>query len=168
MVDREPDENPIIDGGKANANLDYLGAKPRANAPKGFPLSMRASYATLLPSQYAGLPHQYMYPSTYLPTLGLIFPHSRPHPPSLFMITPRPMLRDPRGSYRCYRSRTGLPIPGQSLCSYGRCTQCSQGAATAAAVYYTLPQPLATTGATSSLAGAPPPYGAQAQDTRLQ
>ncbi|EEC19580.1 rrm motif containing protein, putative [Ixodes scapularis] len=41
MVDRDAaeravkDANPIIDGRKANVNLAYLGAKPRANAHNG-------------------------------------------------------------------------------------------------------------------------------------
>ncbi|KAH9373957.1 hypothetical protein HPB48_001133 [Haemaphysalis longicornis] len=45
MVDRDAAEravkeaNPIIDGRKANVNLAYLGAKPRANAHNGAALS---------------------------------------------------------------------------------------------------------------------------------
>ncbi|XP_065306417.1 RNA-binding protein 24-like isoform X1 [Dermacentor albipictus] len=95
MVDRDAAEravkeaNPIIDGRKANVNLAYLGAKPRANANNatflqhfccaGFPLSVRAGgYPTFLPSQYAGLHQPFVYPSAYLHTPSLILP---PHPP---------------------------------------------------------------------------------------
>uniref|UniRef100_A0A2R5LFA0 Putative rna-binding protein 24-b n=1 Tax=Ornithodoros turicata TaxID=34597 RepID=A0A2R5LFA0_9ACAR len=199
MVDRDAaeravkDANPIIDGRKANVNLAYLGAKPRANAQNGkllrrrvaaapyllcyhlprFPLSVRASYPTLLPSQYAGLPHQYMYPSTYLPTPGLILPSQPPLSPATFYDYAPAYAQGPQG-VRTGATGAELAYPFSASPSAAMAAAAAapyltpQGAAAAAAAYYTLPQPLATTGATSSLAGAPPPYGAQAQDTRLQ
>lgn len=103
MADRQAaerackDANPIIDGRKANVNLAYIGAKPRGNAQHGadpegfagvhgnpsdffdtgFPLPVRPGYPTLLPSQY-GLPPQYVYPSPYIASPGLV---SLPHTP---------------------------------------------------------------------------------------
>ena len=58
MVDAESaksaiqDPNPVIDGRKANVNLAYIGAKPRATTAAGEPLNslafaaLRASYNT--------------------------------------------------------------------------------------------------------------------------
>lgn len=72
------DANPIIDGRKANVNLAYIGAKPRGNAQHvaGFPLPVRPGYPTLLPGQY-GLPPQYVYPSPYIASPGLMpLPHT--------------------------------------------------------------------------------------------
>ncbi|XP_052250473.1 RNA-binding protein 38-like isoform X2 [Dreissena polymorpha] len=53
------DPNPIIDGRKANVNLAYLGAKPRA-----IPLAIKTGYPGVLPGQF-GIP-QYVYPSAYM------------------------------------------------------------------------------------------------------
>lgn len=51
------DPNPIIDGRKANVNLAYLGAKPRA-----LPLAIKTGIPSVLPGQF-GIP-QYMYPAS--------------------------------------------------------------------------------------------------------
>lgn len=55
------DPNPIIDGRKANVNLAYLGAKPRA-----IPLAIKTGIPGMLPGQF-GIP-QYVYPSAYMTT----------------------------------------------------------------------------------------------------
>ncbi|XP_045181874.1 RNA-binding protein 24-B-like isoform X2 [Mercenaria mercenaria] len=55
------DPNPIIDGRKANVNLAYLGAKPRA-----LPLAIKTGIPGVLPGQF-GIP-QYVYPSPYMTT----------------------------------------------------------------------------------------------------
>lgn len=55
------DPNPIIDGRKANVNLAYLGAKPRA-----LPLAIKTGIPGVLPGQF-GIP-QYVYPSAYMTT----------------------------------------------------------------------------------------------------
>jgi len=82
MADRQAAErackepNPIIDGRKANVNLAYLGAKPRATLP----FALKAGYPGYIQGQF-GLP-QYVYPSAaYVAaaaaaTPGVISPHS--------------------------------------------------------------------------------------------
>lgn len=47
---------PIFDRRNVNVNLSYLCIKATANLHKEFTLSVRASYTTLEPGQYAGLP----------------------------------------------------------------------------------------------------------------
>lgn len=65
------DPNPIIDGRKANVNLAYLGAKPRINASLPFAIKA-AGIPTVVPSSAYGYPAQYVYPSTYLTTQGVL------------------------------------------------------------------------------------------------
>lgn len=74
------DPNPIIDGRKANVNLAYLGAKPRAIQTGGgglaFPsFALKAGYPGYLQSQM-GL-QQLVYPSTLMTSQGL--PTASPH-----------------------------------------------------------------------------------------
>ncbi|XP_046560998.1 RNA-binding protein 24-A-like [Haliotis rubra] len=69
------DPNPIIDGRKANVNLAYLGAKPRGNLTSAsLPFAIKTGIP-MLPGQY-GFP-QYVYPSAYLASPGVLaMPHS--------------------------------------------------------------------------------------------
>lgn len=81
MVDRGAaerackDANPIIDGRKANVNLAYLGAKPRASQT-GLSVGVQQIHPTWAQRQY-GLAQQYLYPQTFLqPSLLLQSPLS--------------------------------------------------------------------------------------------
>ncbi|XP_037569977.2 RNA-binding protein 24-B isoform X2 [Dermacentor silvarum] len=205
MVDRDAAEravkeaNPIIDGRKANVNLAYLGAKPRANANNGFPLSVRgAGYPTFLPSQYAGLHQQFVYPSAYLHTPSLILP---PHPPlspaaaAFYDYGPSPFgpgaaaaaaSANQAAAAAAAAAELGYPfstspstaaLAAAAAASYlappppppTAAHHAGQAAAAAAAAYYTLQQPLGAV--TSGAAGSlsTMPYAAtQAQDARLQ
>ncbi|XP_069740866.1 RNA-binding protein 38-like isoform X3 [Narcine bancroftii] len=58
------DPNPIIDGRKANVNLAYLGAKPRA-VHTGFALGVQQIHPALI-QRPLGLTAQYLYPQTIL------------------------------------------------------------------------------------------------------
>lgn len=199
MVDRDAaeravkDANPIIDGRKANVNLAYLGAKPRANVHNGFPLSVRASYPTLLPSQYAGLPQQYVYPSAYLPTPSLILP---PHPPlspaaaaaaaAAFYDYGPPSFNPGAATMNMSQAAAAAaaaaaelgypfsPSPSTAALAAAAASYLApppHHPASAAAAYYALPQQLgAVTSSAGSLAAAAAssPYAAQPQDARLQ
>lgn len=201
MVDRDAAEravkeaNPIIDGRKANVNLAYLGAKPRANAHNGFPLSVRGAYPTLLPSQYAGLHQQFVYPSAYLPTPSLILP---PHPPlspatAAFYEYGAPSFgagaaavaaasANQAAAAAAAAAELGYPFsPSPSTAALAAAAAAGYlspppppGATghpggAAAAAYYTLQQPLgAMTGSGASSLATMPYAATQAQDTRLQ
>ncbi|KAM7292933.1 RNA-binding protein 24-A isoform X1 [Ixodes scapularis] len=240
MVDRDAaeravkDANPIIDGRKANVNLAYLGAKPRANAhndsiydlrhhlcdaatPRllicpdgrilfaetaaatisrdgastenaacGFPLSVRAGYPTLLPSQFTGMHQQYVYPSAYLPSPSLILPQHPPLSPAAAAAAAAAAFYDyvppsftPGGAAAAAAALDlGYPFsPNQSNALAAAAAHAAASylappphhpASAAAAAYYTLPQPLgAVTSAAGSLASTSP-YAAQVQDARLQ
>lgn len=73
------DPNPIIDGRKANVNLAYLGAKPRA-LPMGFqqidPLTMKAAdYSGYCAAQVPVVPqYRYMYPAAAYMTSQSMLP----------------------------------------------------------------------------------------------
>lgn len=189
MVDRDAaeravkDANPIIDGRKANVNLAYLGAKPRANAHNGFPLSVRAGYPTLLPSPFTGMHQQYVYPSAYLPSPSLILPQHPPLSPAAAAAAAAafydyvPPSFGPGGAAAAAMD-LGYPFsPNQSNALAAAAAHAAASylappphhpASAAAAAYYTLPQPLgAVTSAAGSLAAASP-YAAQVQDARLQ
>lgn len=192
MVDRDAaeravkDANPIIDGRKANVNLAYLGAKPRANAHNGFPLSVRAGYPTLLPSQFTGMHQQYVYPSAYLPSPSLILPQHPPLSPAAAAAAAAAAFYDyvppsftPGGAAAAAAALDlGYPFsPNQSNALAAAAAHAAASylappphhpASAAAAAYYTLPQPLGTvTSAAGSLASTSP-YAAQVQDARLQ
>ncbi|XP_077518016.1 RNA-binding protein 38-like isoform X2 [Amblyomma americanum] len=199
MVDRDAAEravkeaNPIIDGRKANVNLAYLGAKPRANAHNGFPLSVRgAGYPTFLPSQYAGLHQQFVYPSAYLPPASLILP---PHPPlspataAFYDYGPPPFGAGAAAAAASVNHAAAAAAAAAEL-GYPFSTSPSTAAlaaaaaasylappppaathpgGAAAAAYYTLQQPLgAVTGGAAGSLGTLPYAATQAQDTRLQ
>lgn len=81
MVDRGAaerackDANPIIDGRKANVNLAYLGAKPRASQT-GLSVGVQQIHPTWAQRQY-GLAQHYLYPQTFIqPSLLLQSPLS--------------------------------------------------------------------------------------------
>ncbi|XP_077559662.1 RNA-binding protein 38-like isoform X2 [Haemaphysalis longicornis] len=221
MVDRDAAEravkeaNPIIDGRKANVNLAYLGAKPRANAHNGgpcfgsddcrhlcreilvngFPLSVRGAYPTLLPSQYAGLHQQFVYPSAYLPSPSLILP---PHPPlspatAAFYEYGAPSFgagaaavaaasANQAAAAAAAAAELGYPFsPSPSTAALAAAAAAGylspppppaaagHPGGAAAAAYYTLQQPLgAMTGSGASSLATMPYAATQAQDTRLQ
>lgn len=82
MVDRGAaerackDANPIIDGRKANVNLAYLGAKPRASQTTGLSVGVQQIHPTWAQRQY-GLAQHYLYPQTFIqPSLLLQSPLS--------------------------------------------------------------------------------------------
>jgi len=73
------DPNPIIDGRKANVNLAYLGAKPRAQTGESaLPFALKAGIPGLVQSQY-GLP-QYIYPGGYIAASPSVLPMSAHSP----------------------------------------------------------------------------------------
>ncbi|XP_037277709.2 RNA-binding protein 38-like [Rhipicephalus microplus] len=204
MVDRDAAEravkeaNPIIDGRKANVNLAYLGAKPRANANNGFPLTVRGGgYPTFLPSQYAGLHQPFVYPSAYLPTPSLILP---PHPPLSPAAAAFYDYGPPFGpgaaaaaasvnqaaaaaaaaaelGYPFSTSPSTAALAAAAAASYlapqppphTTAHHAGPAAAAAAAAYYTLQQPLgAMTSGTAGSLSTMPYATTQAQDARLQ
>lgn len=61
------DPNPVIDGRKANVNLAYLGAKPRA-----LPFALKAGYPGFIQGGF-GYP-QYVLPSAYISSPGVTIP----------------------------------------------------------------------------------------------
>ncbi|XP_072412933.1 RNA-binding protein 38-like [Chiloscyllium punctatum] len=65
------DPNPIIDGRKANVNLAYLGAKPRA-IQTGFALGVQQIHPALI-QRPLGLTTQYVYPQAIVQP-GVILP----------------------------------------------------------------------------------------------
>ncbi|KAJ0036248.1 hypothetical protein NQD34_004925 [Periophthalmus magnuspinnatus] len=69
------DANPIIDGRKANVNLAYLGAKPRASQTS-LSVGVQQIHPSWAQRQY-GLAQHYLYPQTFLqPSLLLQSPLS--------------------------------------------------------------------------------------------
>ncbi|XP_067856826.1 RNA-binding protein 38-like [Heptranchias perlo] len=65
------DPNPIIDGRKANVNLAYLGAKPRA-IQTGFALGVQQIHPALI-QRPLGLTAQYLYPQAIVQP-GVVLP----------------------------------------------------------------------------------------------
>ncbi|KAL1476500.1 hypothetical protein MTO96_018488 [Rhipicephalus appendiculatus] len=182
----------------ANVNLAYLGAKPRANANNGFPLSVRGGgYPTFLPSQYAGLHQPFVYPSAYLPTPSLILP---PHPPlspaaAAFYDYGSPFAPGAAAAaasanqaaaaaaaaaelgYPFSTSPSAAALAAAAAASYlapqppphTTAHHAGPAAAAAAAAYYTLQQPLgAVTSGTAGSLSTMPYATTQAQDARLQ
>uniref|UniRef100_L7LSK7 RRM domain-containing protein n=1 Tax=Rhipicephalus pulchellus TaxID=72859 RepID=L7LSK7_RHIPC len=202
MVDRDAAEravkeaNPIIDGRKANVNLAYLGAKPRANANNGFPLSVRGGgYPTFLPGQYAGIHQPFVYPSTYLPPPSLILPSHPPLSPAAaafydygppFAPGPTAASMNQAAAAAVAAAELGYPfstspstaaLAAAAAASYlapqppphTTAHHAGPAAAAAAAAYYTLQQPLgAVTSGTAGSLSTMPYATTQAQDARLQ
>lgn len=158
---REP--NPIIDGRKANVNLAYLGAKPRVNAGIASALTtFKAGIPTaVLQNQYGyrsggtgglevhtqawqGFPTaQYVYPSHYLTTGGLLaaFPHSPLSPTSATTASAATQYIDYPSYASQFAAATGFE-------AYPYATAASQfGVPAAYATYAQLPGQLTATGA---------------------
>lgn len=72
LATREP--NPVIDGRKANVNLAYLGAKPRAipTAAGLIPLHLPGAYSATLPTTYGIQPLYYPQSATSTASTALL------------------------------------------------------------------------------------------------
>lgn len=143
------DPNPIIDGRKANVNLAYLGAKPRA-IQTGFALGIQQIHPALM-QRPLGLTAQYLYPQAMMQP-GVVLPtqlHSMASPFIDYAAS---------ATYTQYAAYEQYPYalsPAASYLGYG---------------YSALPQPVAATSPTTAAAAAAfVQYPAQSlQPDRLQ
>lgn len=129
------DPNPIIDGRKANVNLAYLGAKPRA-----LPLAIKTGIPGVIPGQF-GIP-QYVYPSAYMTAAsspGMLSLQQSPLSP-----TPAPFLD--YATTAAYGSQLGATTGFEATYPYVNVSAASLMAATSPYTYAVPQQIAAATG----------------------
>ncbi|CAB1350754.1 unnamed protein product [Coregonus sp. 'balchen'] len=123
------DPNPIIDGRKANVNLAYLGAKPRARY---------------------GIPAHYVYPQAFMQPSTMVIPHGMQ--PSAASTASSPYIDYTGAAYAQYSAAASAAAAAYEQYPYAA-SPAAAGYVTAAGYGY-VQQPLATAAPGSAVAAA--------------